>query len=385
MTSKTKEFIVKEVTGSNSIPPVEAQNVKQEWLPYQDQLTTTTTDQAATIYDKNTKFNGSLVTKPNELNGSGELDFRNAYMTSNLFKFKNRFFDTDTCDFNLKTVESNELALETKNYKGHVDFDKRIGEFKSNGGTSLVNFPINEYICYMDQFDWHMDKDEIDLKNNEVNSAEVNKMEIKQLADIELAGSEFISIHPGQDSLRFKSSRATYKLNEKIIRAEEVLYIKVADATIFPGDRKVTILRKAEIVPLENAQILANNTTKYHTINNANVNIFGRKSYQANGYYDYIDEMENVQRIFFDKIAVDSAIQTYGQAYISDSINFSLSPFFDYYGNVSLKAPLELLTFKGGTRIKHNCDTYAANGLNLKQKLILKYFHSYFKHPQTPR
>lgn len=357
MVSKTKDFIVKEVKGSNSIPPVEAQNVNQEWLPYQDQLTTTTTDQAANMYNNETKFKGSLINKPNELNGIGQLDFRNANMSSNLFKFKNRFFDTDTCDFNLKTVETNELALETKNYKGHVDFDKKMGEFKSNGGTSLVNFPVNEYICYMDQFDWHMDKDEIDLKNNEINTADVNKMQIKELADVELAGSEFISTHPGQDSLRFKSSRATYKINEKIIRAEEVLYIKVADATIFPGDRKVTILKKAEIVPLENAQILANNTTKYHTINNAKVNIFGRKSYQANGYYDYIDEMENTQRIFFDKIAVDSETQTFGQAHISDSLNFTLSPFFDFYGDVDLKASLELLTFKGGTRIKHNCDT----------------------------
>ena len=128
MVSKTKDFIVKEVKGSNSIPPVEAQNVNQEWLPYQDQLTTTTTDQAANMYNNETKFKGSLINKPNELNGIGQLDFRNANMSSNLFKFKNRFFDTDTCDFNLKTVETNELALETKNYKGHVDFDKKMGE-----------------------------------------------------------------------------------------------------------------------------------------------------------------------------------------------------------------------------------------------------------------
>ena len=35
----------------------------------------------------------------------------------------------------------------------YIDYDKRKGEFKSNGGGSKVEFPINMYICYMDEFE----------------------------------------------------------------------------------------------------------------------------------------------------------------------------------------------------------------------------------------
>ena len=58
----------------------------------------------------------------------------------------------------------------------------------------------------------------------------------------------------------------------------DVKIIKVADAAISPDKGDVTILKKAEMKPLINAQILANTTTKYHTIYNAFVNILSRKN-----------------------------------------------------------------------------------------------------------
>lgn len=352
-----QDFLVNEQKSGTQYPPVSSKNVKEEWSPYKDVMKVRSTDTPFRMYSEDSELSGMLNLTPSALTGDGKMEFKNAIMTSRKYVFKNRVFDTDTCDFSLKTFDLEELAFETKNYKGHVDFDKRKGEFKSNGGTSLVNFPVNEYICYMDQFDWYMDKDEIDLKNNSKEIAGLDKMGIKQLVDVDLAGSEFISVHPAQDSLRFRSSRAKYSLKEQIIHAYDVKIIKVADAAIFPGDGEVTILKKAEMVPLKNAQILANTTTKYHTFTESNVNIYGRKSYSASGYYDFVDELEGVQKIFFDKVAVDSTLQTYAKGRISDSAGFTLSPYFDYYGNVSLRASNEFLRFTGGARIAHKCDT----------------------------
>lgn len=369
MTAKVQDYVVTESTSGVQYPPVTAHNVKEEWSPYQDVLSVTTTDQPAKMYTEDSEFSGTLNNTPSGLTGNGKMEFKNAVMTSEKYVFKNRVFDTDTCDFSLKTMDYDELAFETKNYRGHVDFDQRKGEFKSNGGTSLVNFPVNEYICYMDQFDWYMDKDEIDLQNNSKNIPGIENMDIKQLADLDLAGSEFISTHPAQDSLRFRSSRAKYSLKEKIIYASDVKFIKVADATIFPGDGNVTILKKAEMVPLENAQILANNTTKYHTISSAKVFVYGRKSYSGAGYYDYVDELDGMQRIFLDKVSVDSTLQTYGHGYIKDSLEFTLSPNFDFYGDVHLAASREFLTFDGGTRIKHQCDTLGLQWLSFKAEI----------------
>ena len=79
----------------------------------------------------------------------------------------------------------------------HIDFVKRVGEFKSNGGGSYVSFPLNQYICYIDQFKWFMDQAEIELSSNE-NAA--NNTNADTLASsLNLTGSEFISVEPRQD------------------------------------------------------------------------------------------------------------------------------------------------------------------------------------------
>ncbi|MBN2728031.1 MAG: hypothetical protein JXR53_02300 [Bacteroidales bacterium] len=382
MTSTVDEYIVHEQKGGVEYPPVTAKNVEQEWRPYENVLSIKTTDTPARLYAEDSELNGTINITPEGMTGSGVMEFRNAIVVSNNYSFKNRVFDTDTCDFSLKTMEEEELAFNTKNYKGHVDFDERKGEFKSNGGTSLVEFPVNMYICYMDQFDWFMDKDEIELQNNEKNIPGLDEMDIRALADIDLAGSEFISTHPGQDSLRFSSSRAKYSLKDKIIQAYDVKIIKVADAAIFPGDGNVTILKKAEMVPLENAQILANTTTKYHSVSNAKVYIQGANSYTSDGFYDYIDEMEGVQRIYFSEIKVDSTLQTRGIGHISDSAGFTLNPYFDYKGDVNLIASREFLNFDGGARVHHNCDTLPQEWL--KFNADINPYEIYIPVPEQP-
>jgi hypothetical protein len=38
-----------------------------------------------------------------------------------------------------------------------MDLDKRVGEFVANGNASIVRFPKNQYIAYMERFKWFMD------------------------------------------------------------------------------------------------------------------------------------------------------------------------------------------------------------------------------------
>jgi len=63
-----------------------------------------------------------------------------------------------------------------------------------------------------------------------------------------------------------------------------------------------------------------------------------------------------VQQIFFDKIEVDPSLQTLAKGKIVEETAFTLSPYFDYFGNVTLHANNEYLTFEGNTRIKHICN-----------------------------
>ncbi|MDD3877337.1 MAG: hypothetical protein PHT69_12005 [Bacteroidales bacterium] len=360
MRAKVEDFVIQEQIAAVEYPDVLGKDVDELWLPYQDRMIITKIDNAIEMYKNQSKLHGYLTLTPSLLSGEGTMEFNDAEMDSRLFKFKNTVFDADTADFRLKTYDLSELAFSTENYKSHIDFVARKGEFKSNGGGSKVEFPVNQYICYMDEFDWYMDREEIDLAVDVGDQMrELEGKTLQEIADIDISGSEFISVHPNQDSLRFVSPRAKYNLRNNTIFAEDVKIIRVADAAIFPGDGLVTIYRDARMETLREAQVLANMATRYHTLYNATVNITSRKKYEGRAYYDYLDESGNKQLIVFEQLDVDTTAQTFANGLIAKDADFMLSPNFEYYGAVSLVASKEFLIFDGAFRIKSNCDTNA--------------------------
>jgi hypothetical protein len=370
MNADVQYYELAEVKSGTEFPPVIGTDVYEHWMPYNDVMVVTKKEKPLAMYGSEALLSGSIVHQPSGLTGTGTMDFNDAEMYAKHFKFKNRVFDSDTCDFSLRSYDLSELAFTTYNYNGHIDFDERKGEFKSNGGTSKVEFPINMYICFMDEFDWFMDKEEIELANTENKDvSKLDAMTMKELADIDLSGSEFISVHPAQDSLRFFSPRAKFNLKNNIIYARDVKIIKVADAAIYPFKGDVTILPKAELRPLIDAQILANTATKYHTIYNALVNITSRNNYTADGTYDYVASSGTVHPIYLGKIAVDTTLQTYGTGIISDTSKFELSPEFDFAGGVKLTASDEFLTFNGAFKITHDCDTLYRSWIKFKSEI----------------
>ncbi len=353
-----QEFVIEEQLGATQYPDVDAREVYIHWEPYKDNMLIKKIDNPITMYKHEVDLNGWLSLTPASLTGDGTLDFEDAKMNSDLFLFRQHEIDADTADFRLKAYELEDFAFSTKNYKSHIDFDERKGVFKSNGGGSLVEFPVNMYVCFMDEFEWFMDEEEIALTSRpDPNVPNTDNLNLKELVDIELGGSEFISVHPAQDSLRFFTTKGKFSLRDNIIKAEDVKLIRVADAAIYPFEGDVTIYKKAEMETLKKAKILANTTTKFHTIYDAVINVHGRFNYSGMGNYDYVDINSNSQQIYLDKIRVDTTGQTYGTGNIKEEQSFTLNPYFEYTGDVTLLANNEFLTFSGGTRISHDCDT----------------------------
>ncbi|NVO02474.1 MAG: hypothetical protein HXX09_07190 [Bacteroidetes bacterium] len=371
MFANVQTYEIKEQISSVEYPPVTATDVFEQWYPYKDLMVITKKKNAMTMFNGESKLHGKLFLTPEYLNGTGMMEFKDAEMDSRLFKYKQHVFDSDTTNFRLKSLDLTEMAFSTENYNAHVDYKERKGEFKSNGGNSKVEFPLNQYICYMDEFTWFMDKKELELSDSKNKLlANTENMSIKDIADIDLSGgSEFVSIHPAQDSLRFFSPKASYSLKNNIIYTKEVKYIKVADADIFPDKGDITILKHAEMKTLEKAQILANTATKYHTIYNATVNILSRKKFTGTGSYDYVDETGKKQPIFLNDISVDTSVQTYAKADIPEILNFTLSPDFAFIGKANLLASKEFLNFDGGFKIKHNCDTTAKRWIRFNAEI----------------
>lgn len=368
-----QDFAINKQEKGIEFPDVIGKNIKVHWQPYNDKLIATNTVDPFSLYNDQAKFYGALTLKPDGVEGDGKLEFSNAELLSKKMKFLEHIVNADTANFNLKTLETAEFSFKTNNVNAHIDFNQRMGEFKSNGEASFVEFPKNQYLCFMDQFTWYMDKGEIELSASQKALATLpdNKQQLSptEMEDVQLQGSKFVSIHPDQDSLWFVAPSAKYNLKKFIITAYDVKYIRVADATVYPSDGIIVVEKNAVIQTLKDAKIIANNTTRYHTIYNATTNIYGRKKYSASGLYDYIDENNNKQTIKFDVVSVDSTYQTYAKGRIGITDKFMLSPNFEFTGDVLLFANEQFLTFDGSVKVSHECEQLGRYWLNFKASI----------------
>ena len=355
MKTLARSFDATEQMGATEYPMVHGDTVHQFWLPYKDSLIISSYKKAIAMYNDQSTFQGSLALTPKELTGDGTVKIKDAEMDSKQFRFKSRTFDALIANFRIKAYNLEDLTISTRNYQTHFDFDKRRGEFRSNIGISKMEFPFNKYICSMDRFDWLIDNEEIQLANEQSKRSVSDSLSLRQLIDVGYTGTEFISVHPLQDSLRFFAAKARYNLRTNVIKAEEVSIIKVADAAIYPDSGKVLILKDAQMQILHRAIIIANVQSRYHQFYNADVSVGSRKKYTGLGDYDFVERDGERNKIHFHKIFVDTSGQTIAAGEIPDTANFKLSPEFACTGDVILHASRKNLDFEGGFRPITEC------------------------------
>lgn len=351
------KFSIIEQEGPPSFPQVYAEGVHQFWLPELDVMRLNTLPgKEFSMYDGKLLHSGRLSLTSAGLLGRGSSRFENAEMASNTFVFKNQSFNSDTTDFRLFYPERPTISLTTRVYPGKVDFKRRIGTFGSPGKSVKIELPLSRYICYMDRIEWHMNANELYLTNSLARRAALaDTANLRQLVDFDFTGSEFVSTDPKRDSLQFFAMEATYGMKENQINAREVKMIRVADAAVFPGDGRVTILSDGDMQALSGATIIANRRDKNYRIYDAAVNVNSRKSYTASGYVDYADEDGVVEPLFFDPIGVDSLNNTFGISGNKRREKLALNRHFEFTGNIELHAARPFLTFDGGYRLTNEC------------------------------
>jgi hypothetical protein len=331
--------IRKENYGGTAFPAVKGTDVLVHWMPYLDYMDVKQKNTPFDMYENNAQMAGNLVMAPGGLSGNGTVSLTGAELQSSLFKFGQTVFDSDTSSFRLKSDISDVLAFNSTNVKSHIDMEKREGDFKSNNPDDYVKLPINQYIAYVDQYKWLMDKKEIDLGAGDKAPAE---------------GYKYISVKQGQDSLTFNSPLAKYRLTDYVLGAEKVKHIKVADATVFPDSGKVVVQRNAVMDTLLHARIIADTSTQYHTLYNATVNVLGRLNFTGSGDYDYTNSEKLKRTLHFSEIGVDS-LRTYAIGEISDTSDFTLSPQISYKGRVELRSYKKYLNYSGYGRMRNKC------------------------------
>jgi len=358
ITELARKFTIQPQIAAVEYPIVKGDSIRQVWDPYLENMHLASLKRPIEMFEEKALLAGDLNYSPAGLSGRGKVSFESVVLASELYHFKHHTIDAESLDFQLFTKGTDDLAVAAEKYRTHVDFEERIVEFRTNEKGSVVSFPYNDFICYMDNIDWFMDKQEMQLYNDLGEKyAGIDKMTRQQLLKLDLSGSDFVATRPEADSLSFFSTNARYDLVDYFIDAQGVWLIRVADAAVFPDSGLVKINRGGQIQQLKNAGIVADTARQYHTMEQSEVAITSRMYFKAKGIYQYYDSTDVLQEFPMDTISVDTTGKTYAVGNIREKLNFKLNPHFDYKGKVYLTSTRKELLFEGGFRTYDDCFT----------------------------
>ena len=334
------DFEILAQTKGTEYPHVTNVETNIHWEPYNDKMFARNTTKPFQMYDEvGMTATGELTYSPSSLRGNARIAYLDAENESEDFLFRNRAFESQKMSFRVRKYTGSPWAFSLKNARGEVNFDLDRGQFTLNNPAEYFNFEIQQYISYMDFAEWRISPKTIEVSRKG-----------------ELPSSRMVSTHREQDSLQFVARSGKFSLitdELEVFRANE---IPVADATIYPDTGYVVIDPGAKMRRLENSKVTANRTNKYHEFNESSIQIHGRKKYDGNGYYEYIDEDKVGWPLFFQEIKVTREGMTQAFAEISEEDHFFLSSFFAYKGRAFLEAPRKHLLFDGSTLIQHACE-----------------------------
>lgn len=344
MNALAQKFRVDKTTGTKGTPDVEADSVYVHWEPKTGKYDVKNLGPAFKMYGGQAQLDGRLTVTDNGIKGGGIINLKNAELAAKDYDFKTEKFLSDSADFKLKEIDpatgKEGISFATKNMKTEIDFSLRKGKFEANDENAYVDFPINTFRAFTDKIDWDMDKNDIELRVKKGN---------------ETVGFPFISMKPSQDSLRFNAEYALFKASDKVIYAEKVKYIDIADSRVMLGDGKVTVRDEGRLDSLYNTTVLMPAEKPYHTIKKATVGIVGRNNMGGYGIYEYKDKTGRVQNIRMNTIMVDSTKQMRAKGKILASDTLKFMPNVTYKGDFNLYSKNPEPFVKGYITMNHDC------------------------------
>lgn len=339
-TGQAYDFTVKKSEEGVEYPDVHGKYNHINFLPYQDQLISKSQEESFTMYNNEASLDGELTVAPEGSTGKGTFYMDKANIVSKDMTFGGYSMMADSSDFNLASNSDIDEAVSfnTTNLISNIDFQKRQGKFKSISGGNPVNFTDNRYISYINEFSW-------DMENNDI-----------YLGASGSKGNRFVSTHKKQDSLDFMVPLARYDVENKIIYAEEVKNIQVADANIILNDGLLTIRENADMAPIDSASIvLANDTNFTHTIYNSHLKVGGKFNYSGYGEYDYYNGDGKKFTLQFSNIELNDDLKTTAEGNIPEEDIFTFDKNFTFKGKTKLTSTSPHLNFDGGVQMLHQC------------------------------
>ncbi|MGB8491315.1 MAG: hypothetical protein WCE64_09670 [Bacteroidales bacterium] len=334
-------------------PDASGQDIKIKWFPQKDEfIAFNAPGNNLSMFGNGTILDGNLTLSKGRLKGEGIVNTAESRINSRLFAFNSNEIRSDTADYFLKSTSTSGYAFIAEDANTDVNFASRTARFHLNTDSSVVKLPEIQYICTMTDFQYDMNTKILSMVQKGKTSGGI--IPPSKLLSVSFAGLDkptFFSTNSQRDTVAFSSLSAKYDVEKEVIEADNISYIKVADALIQPENGRITIGRRAQIERLKNAYIAVNNRYLLHS---ADIGIESAKRYSGSAVYDYVDESKNVSPINFEEIGVDTMTTT-AKGFIAADQKFMLSPAFTFTGDVNLSARVNQLLFTGSAGIIHDC------------------------------
>jgi len=400
-------FTVDQSLKKPEFPTATGDTVYMVWYPYKDLMYLKTKKKPTEMYANKTYMEGLFALSSKRLTSDGRITYKNGSYVSQMFEFNANTIESDSATFSVRDNKG-QLAFHTdkikppkrlKDYadteedtptensekkrnkkkgdnvpdslrlkrdtseiprfdhvKLKVDYTTYISEFRTRDSKVFVTFDKSTYNAFVHRFYWKMNDNLVEVGDaKEQTNEQVRKLELenKQLDEVLKSGYAHLYIRK-QDSLNFYSGQTVLVVDSQLMISKTVPYIDIADISIYPT-QPFYIEKTAKMRTLKEAKMVANRLTRFHSIFDASIDVYGRYNYAGTGKYVYIDDERKTQIINFHEITVNDSMRTIAKGKIPLEDAFTLNKGFEFKGNVDLYAPRQLLVFAGEARISHDC------------------------------
>ena len=360
----TDTFNVREEQG---FPQISNGRADLHWHPYADSMAVASLEggRPFKMYRGEASLHGRVDLMPKGAAASGTADVREATFTSQHFALAARQMDADVSDFTLRSTRFNTVAFTAKNVSSSVNYDTRHADLQSKQGLVRSELQLPRYEAWADRFAWEMDRKELTLANSTRGTSEgLDAMELRlRLAKgSDMPGVHFVSTDPARKQLAYHSLLSLYKYDAGELSSRGVFLINVADAAIAPAHDSLHINKGGEMRVLNNAQVVFNRDSAYHYLVGADLIVETGDKYSGKGYYDFHNDQQKVQKLFFNEIGVQNGI-TVARGDIAADASFTISSAFGFAGKVRLEGNQRWPFFEGGVRLIQPCIPESQLGL----------------------
>jgi len=371
MDAFAQNFEMKKTTYEGvTFPPVKGYNNQIHWLPYLDSMLINMTDSPFVMYDS-AQLKGNLMFTKKGLKGNGDFDFREASMASELFNFESVALHSDTINLVIKSIAEDKVTFKTPNVRGRIDFEKREGEFKSNDINIPTTFDNNKYKTSINEFFWDMDGNFLDFK-----------------VPPGSAGVYFTSTDPAQDSLKFLGQRAFFDMTTSIIDVDSVFEVRIADASIKPEGKRVTIQPGGLLDTLKNAVVVFDTTNKKNKVYNAVLTIESIHKFSGNGIFDYQIGSSKPYPIIVHDMGVKEVkdrkkllYYTYANGTLEPEEHFMLHPKIEFKGSMNISQETNRPRFNGFAQLNLENTLIPTSWFAINEEVNTDTFLLHYDHP----